>query len=790
MRALNQMQRAAVLGSGVMGAQIAAHLAGCGVQVFLFDLCSESEDQPNVLAEKALRGLSKLKPEALLDKTVLACIQAANYRDDLPLLSHCDLIIEAVSERPEIKKALYTQISPRLNPEAILASNTSGLSIGLLAQALPTELRPRFCGIHFFNPPRYMHLVELIAHEDSDTEMLDFLEAFLTSRLGKGVIRARETPAFIANRIGTFSIVSICHHAERFKLAPVEVDLLTGELLGRPKSATYRTMDLVGLDILAAVVGSLRTRLTDDPWQQQFTLPSWITDLLAKKALGQKSGAGVYKKVAGQIRVYQPDLGEYRVSAAKIAPDLGALFALKDPQKRFEALLACDEPQAQFLRALLADLFHYAAFHLESVAHNAADLDLAMRWGFGWQQGPFELWQSLGWQRVSQWLQAEIKAGSTLADAPLPDWVFQQSQVHGEQGSWSACDGIFQPLAEHAVYQRQLFRPRPVGVLPAEKITVVEEGEGVRLWHNGDGLLVVSFTTKLHTVDNEVLMGLLRAIELAEREFKALLIWQPHAPFCAGANLKLVLESMAAGQADQVEALVKQFQQVSLRLKQSSVPTVAVVQGLALGGGCELLLHCDRVVAAQESYIGLVETGVGLVPAGGGCKEMLWRALEGLPEGADPLPPVARYFESMALATVSGSAQQAKALGYLRPADLIVPHVDELLYVAKQQAKALAESNYLPPLPQQVPVLGRSGLATLKTKLFNLREGGFISPYDFTVAESLARVLCGGDLEAGSRVDEGWVLALEREAFMALLRNKETQQRILHTLKTGKPLRN
>ncbi|MDQ7016913.1 MAG: 3-hydroxyacyl-CoA dehydrogenase/enoyl-CoA hydratase family protein [Gammaproteobacteria bacterium] len=790
MRALNQMQTAAVLGSGVMGAQIAAHLANSGLQVRLFDLCSESEGQPNALAEKALRGLAKLKPEALLDKMVLARIQAANYRDDLPQLRHCDLVIEAVSENPKIKKALYQQVAEQFNPEAIFASNTSGLSIERLAAALPISLRPHFCGIHFFNPPRYMHLVELIAHSGSDAEMLDFLEAFLTHRLGKGVIRARDTPAFIANRIGTFSIVSICHHAERFKLAPVEVDLLTGKLLGRPKSATYRTMDLVGLDILAAVVGSLRTRLTDDPWQQQFTLPSWIMDLLAKKALGQKSGAGVYKKVEGQIRVYQPDLGEYRVSAAKIAPDLGALFAIKDPQKRFEALLACDEPQAQFLRSLLADLFHYAAFHLEEIAHNAADLDLAMRWGFGWQQGPFELWQSLGWQLVSQWLQAEIEAGQTLSDAPLPDWVFQQSQIHGKLASWSACDGVFQPLAEHAVYQRQLFRPRPVGVLPSEKITVVEEGEGVRLWHSGDGLLVLGFESKLHTVDRAVLVGLLRAIALAEREFKALLIWQPHAPFCAGANLKLVLESVAAGQADQVETLVEQFQQVSLRLKYSTVPTVAAVQGLALGGGCELLLHCDRVVAAQESYIGLVETGVGLVPAGGGCKEMLWRALEGLPEGADPLLPVAGYFEQIAMAKVSASAQQARALGYLRPADPIVPHVDELLYVAKQQAKALAESNYLPPLPMKIPVLGRSGLATLKAKLFNLREGGFISPYDFTVAEGLARVLCGGDLEAGSRVNEGWVLALEREMFMALLRNKETQQRILHTLKTGKPLRN
>jgi len=321
-------------------------------------------------------------------------------------------------------------------------------------------------------------------------------------------------------------------------------------------------------------------------------------------------------------------------------------------------------------------------------------------------------------------------------------------------------------------------------------VTVLEDGQGVRLWHSGDGVLVINFKTQLNTVDNEVLEGLLHALDLAEREFEALILWQPQAPFCAGANLKLVLERMAAGEAALVEALVAQFQQVSLRLKHSSIPTVAAVQGLALGGGCELLLHCDRVVAAQESYIGLVETGVGLVPAGGGCKEMLLRASMDLVAGADPLPLLGRYFEQIAMAKVSGAAQQARDLSYLRRADSVIFHTDELLHVAKQQARALAESNYLPPLPQNISVLGRSGWAMLKAKLVNLREGGFISPYDYVVADALAGVLCGGDLEAGGVVDEAWILRLEREAFMRLLANEQTQQRMLHTLKTGKPLRN
>jgi len=789
MKALNQIQTAAVLGSGVMGAQIAAHLASCGLQVSLFDLCQEG-DRPNLLAEKALAGLSKMKPEVLVDESVLPRIHLGNYRDNLPSLSHCDLVIEAISERPDWKQALYQQVSPFLNPEGIFASNTSGLSIEALAQALPEALRPNFCGVHFFNPPRYMHLVELIAHSSSSAAMLGLLEGFLTSRLGKGVIRARDTPAFIANRIGTFSIVSICHHAERFKLTPEVVDRLTGELIGRPKSATYRTMDLVGLDILQAVVASLRGVLQDDPWRKQFTLPNWISILLEKKSLGQKSGEGVYKKVAGEICVYDPEQDDYRPSEAKLSAELKAVFAITDPQRRFLALLNCDEPQAQFLCALFADLFHYAAFHLATVAHNAADLDLAMRWGFGWQQGPFELWQSLGWQAVTEWLQGEIAAGRTLSNAPLPEWVVQQSGVHNEQGSWSASKSEFQALSQHPVYQRQIFRPQPLVVSAPKNMTVLEDGNGVRLWHSGDGLLVVNFKTQLNTVDNEVLEGLLRALDLAEREFEALILWQPQAPFCAGANLKLVLERMAAGEAALVETLVAQFQQVSLRLKHSSIPTVAAVQGLALGGGCELLLHCDRVVAAQESYIGLVETGVGLVPAGGGCKEMLLRASTDWVEGADPLPLLGRYFEQIAMAKVSGSAQQARDLDYLRPADSVIFHTDELLHVAKQQARALAESNYLPPLSQKISVLGRSGWAMLKAKLVNLREGGFISPYDYVVADALAGVLCGGDLEAGSVVDEAWILRLEREAFMRLLANEKTQKRMLHTLKTGKPLRN
>ncbi len=789
MKALNRIQTAAVLGSGVMGAQIAAHLASCGLQVSLFDLCQEG-DKPNALAEKALAGLSKMKPEVLVDEMVLPRICPANYRDDLPSLSHCDLVIEAISERPDWKQALYQQVAGFLNPNGIFASNTSGLSIEALAQALPVALRPRFCGIHFFNPPHYMHLVELIAHSNSDAAMLDLLEGFLTSRLGKGVIRAQDTPAFIANRIGTFSIISICHHAERFKLAPEVVDRLTGELIGRPKSATYRTMDLVGLDILQAVVASLRGVLQDDPWQEQFMLPNWIGTLLERKSLGQKSCLGVYKKVAGEVCVYDPELDDYRPSAAKISAELSAVFAIADPQRRFLALLNCDEPQAQFLRALFADLFHYAAFHLENMAHNAADLDLAMRWGFGWQQGPFELWQSLGWQAVTEWLQGEIVAGRTLSKAPLPEWVIQQNAVHAELGSWSASEGEFQLLSQHPVYQRQIFQPQPLAASAPKNSTVLEDGKGVRLWHSGDGLLVVNFKTQLNTVDNEVLEGLLRALDLAEREYEALILWQPQVPFCAGANLKLVLERMAAGEAVLVEKLVAQFQQVSLRLKHSSVPTVAAVQGLALGGGCELLLHCDRVVAAQESYIGLVETGVGLVPAGGGCKEMLLRASADLVLGADPLPLLGSYFEQIALAKVSASAQQARGLAYLRPVDVVIPHQDELLYVAKQQVRALAESNYLPPLEQKIAVLGRSGWAMLKAKLVNLREGGFISAYDFVVADALAGVLCGGDLEAGSVVDEGWILRLEREAFMRLLANEQTQQRMLHTLKTGKPLRN
>ncbi len=791
------VRRAAVLGAGVMGAQIAAHLANAGIPVVLFDLTAREGD-PNGIVGRALDGLRKLEPAPLAIKERLAAIEAANYDHDLERLRECDLVIEAIAERMDWKRDLYERIAPHVAAHAVLASNTSGLSIGALAEALPAALRGRFCGVHFFNPPRYMHLVELIAPPACDAGLLDALETFLTTTLGKGVVRAKDTPNFIANRVGIFSVLATMHYTQAFGLGFDVVDALTGPAIGRAKSATYRTSDVVGLDTMAHVVKTMRDTLPDDPWHALFETPAVLAGLVAQGALGQKSKAGFFRKSGKEIQVLDPASGTYRTAAGAISPEVQKLLAIDEPREKLAALRASSEPQAQFLWAIFRDLFHYCAYHLAAIANSARDVDLALRWGFGWQMGPFELWQAAGWTDVAQWIAKDIADGKTLASVPLPAWVREgpaAGGVHQVQGAWSASTGTFVPRSTLPVYRRQYF-PDPVLGERWPRGTTIAETAAVRTWHLADDIAIVSFRTKGHTIGEDVLDGLLDAIERAERGFRGLVIWQPREPFSLGANLKAVMPDVQAARWGAVEAVVAKFQQTSQRLRYSLVPTVAAVRGMALGGSCEFILHCDRTVAALESYIGLVEVGVGLLPAGGGCKEFAMRAVQECARGAsgsqmDQFPFLRTYFQTMAKATVSKSALEAKELGYLRPADVVILHPHELLFVAHAEARALADAGYRPPLPMAgIPVAGKTGIATLEMLLVNMRDGGFISAYDFEVCLRVARVLCGGEVEPGSVVDEKWLLELERTEFMHLVRNPRTQERIAHTLATGKPLRN
>ena len=822
------IRKVAVLGAGVMGAQIAAHLVNANVETLLFELPAKDGD-PNGNVNKALEGLKKLDPSPLASPAKLTCIQAANYEQHLEKLRECDLVIEAIAERMDWKSDLYRKVAPYLGAQTIFASNTSGLSINKLAEAFPENLRHRFCGIHFFNPPRYMHLVELIPCTGTEALLLDQLEEFLVSTLGKGVVRAKDTPNFIANRIGVFSMLATQHHARAFNLGFDTVDALTGRYLGRPKSATFRTLDVVGLDVFAHVVNTMRENLTDDPWHKHFELPNWMNRLVDQGALGQKTRRGIYQKIGKEIRVLDLHTEEYRLSDSEVDYGVKDILRERDWAKKLAGLRSNPHPQAKFLWATFRDVFHYCALQLESIANNARDLDSAVCWGFGWDSGPFEIWQAAGWQQVAGWISADIVAGKAMSDVPLPAWAVDPSRtgVHTPQGSYAPAGNSYQARSSLPVYRRQLFPDRLLGESIQYGETVFETDD-IRMWHTGDDIAILSFKSKMHAISNEVLDGILRAIAEAEAHFTALIIWQTEAPFSAGAHLLQLMQGVqeagdapsaglldkfkgaaqrvkytiagggglgeivnaAAGNVPRVEDVVAKFQQVSLRLRYAQVPTIAAVYGLALGGGCEFSMHCTRIVAALESYIGLVEVGVGVLPAGGGSKEMALRAANEA-RGGDIFPYLKRYFQNIAMGEVAKSAELARDMGYLRPSDRIVLNQYELLHVAKEEAKALTATAYRPPLqPRQIPVAGRPGIATLKAAMVNMLEGGFISEHDYNIGCRIAETMCGGDVEAGSLVDEQWLLDLERKNFMELLATDKTRARVEYMLKNGKPLRN
>jgi 3-hydroxyacyl-CoA dehydrogenase len=783
------IRKAAVLGAGVMGAQIAAHLANANVKLLLFELAAEGKDK-NANVKKALDALAKLNPSPLASAVVLKQIEPANYDEHLHLIADCDLVIEAISERMDWKKALFEKVAPHIGPDAIFASNTSGLSITELAKTLPGQLRKRFCGIHFFNPPRYMRLVEVIPTAETESAILDRLETFLTTTLGKGVVRAKDTPNFVANRVGVFSMLATMHHTTAFKLGFDEVDALTGPAIGRGKSATYRTADVVGLDTMAHVIKTLADTLPDDPWHAYYEAPEWLAALIAKGALGQKSKAGFYTKKGKDILVLDVAKQDYRAQTGAIAEEVQAILKEKSPAQQFAKLRASPHPQAQFLWAIFRDVFHYSAVHLAQIAHSARDVDLAVRWGFGWKLGPFEVWQAAGWQQVAKWIEEDIAGGKAMVKAPLPKWVTDGRQgVHFPEGSYSAETGRLVPRSKLPVYARQLFPELVLGEKPADRGVTVFEDEGVRMWHQGDRIAIVSFKSKMHSLGTGVLLGLNRAIDEAERNFDALVIWH-EAPFAVGADLKAALESLKAGKFDEFEQMVALFQKTSQRLKYSLVPTVAAVEGMALGGGCEFAMHAQRTVAALESYFGQVEVGVGLLPAGGGLKEFAERAAAWA-KGGDAFPELQRYFKLAAMGDVSKSAEHAREMGLLRPGDLVIFHPAELLHVARAEARAMAEAGMRPALPPpQIPVAGDTGIATLKMLLVNMKEGGFISEHDYEVSSRIAEVLCGGPVEPGSLVDEKWLLDLERKNFVELAKTPKTQERIEYMLKNGKPLRN
>ena len=803
-----QVKKVAVLGAGVMGAQIAAHLVNVRVPVILFDLPAK-EGPKNGIVTRAIDGLKKLKPAPLGQADDAALIQQANYEEHLALLKDCDLVIEAIAERMDWKLDLYKKIAPFLAPHAIIASNTSGLSITQLSQALPEEIKPRFCGIHFFNPPRYMMLVELINTPTTQPQILDDLEAFVTSNLGKGVVRAKDSPNFIANRVGIAGMLATMKEVENFGLTFDVVDDLTGKKLGRASSGTFRTADVVGLDTMAHVIKTLQDTLSleTDPFYASFTTPEVLKTLLEMGHLGQKTKVGFFKKQGRDVLRFDLDAKEY-VPAGQKADEVYGRMLKKPAAQRLQLLRNSEGAQGRFLWAILRNSFHYAAVHLGAIADNARDVDVCMRWGFGLKQGPFELWQEAGWLTVANMVREDIEAGKALCHAPLPDWVFNgpvadAGGVHTPQGSWSPNTGQFVAPRILPVYQRQHFPESVLGANAASAATAgktLHEDEAIRLWTLDQNLddpgasqvLIASIKTKMHAIGAGVIEGLDAAIDLAEKDYQGLVIWSPDDMFSAGADLQSMLPAFVMGGVKAIDGAAAELQRVMLKLRYANVPTIAAVRGLALGGGCEMAVYCAKRVVAMESYIGLVEVGVGLVPGAGGLTYLARRAAENAAAstGKDLLPFLTEGFTAAATARVGTSALESRKLGYLIESDVVVPHKDELLFVAINEARSMFASGYRAPHKRAFAVAGRSGVATIKGSLVNMRDGGFISAHDFHIASLIANVVCGGDVDAGSLVTEEYVMSLERQAFCQLLVHPKTQERIMGMMSTGKPVRN
>ena len=800
------VRKVAVLGAGVMGAQIAAHLVNVKVPVALFDLPAK-EGPKNGIVTRAVDALKKQKPAPLGVPEDAVLIQQCNYEEHMAVLGGCDLVIEAIAERMDWKLDLYRKIAPFVAAHAIVASNTSGLSITQLSEALPEEIKPRFCGIHFFNPPRYMQLVELINTPTTQSQVLDDLEAFVTSNLGKGVVRAKDSPNFIANRVGIAGMLATMKEVENFGLTYDVVDDLTGKKLGRASSGTFRTADVVGLDTMAHVIKTLQDTLSldSDPFYGSFATPEVLKTLLEKGNLGQKSKAGFFKKVGRDILRFDMATRDY-VPGGEKSDEVYARMLKKPAAERLKLLRNAEGAQGQFLWAILRNSFHYAAIHLAAIADNARDVDWCMRWGFGMKQGPFELWQEAGWLEVARMVQEDIDAGRALCKAPLPEWVFKgpvadAGGVHTPQGSWNPTTQQFVPVRHLPVYDRQHFPESVLGARAADAKTAgntVHEDDHIRLWTLGaagsaDGdVLIASIKTKMHAIGPGVVEGLLQAQELAEKDYRGLVIWSPDDMFSAGADLQAMLPAFMMGGAKAIQGAEQEMQQMMLKLRYSNVPVVSALRGLALGGGCELAVYSSKRVVAMESYIGLVEVGVGLVPGAGGLTYIARRAAENsaASTGKDLLPFLTEGFTAAAMAKVGTSALESRKLGYVLDSDVIVAHKDELLFVAINEARAMANSGYRAPHKRLFPVVGRSGVATIKGSLVNMRDGGFISAHDFHIASLIAEVVCGGDVDAGTLVSEEYLMTLERNAFGALLQSPKTQERIMGMMSTGKPVRN
>jgi 3-hydroxyacyl-CoA dehydrogenase len=771
----------AVLGAGTMGAQVAAHVVAQGLDVALLDVASAGGDR-NAAAKKGREALRRLKPTPLHLPEHVSLLRPGNLEDDLATeLKAADWVFEAVVEDLEIKKQLFAKVAPLVKNTAIVTSNTSGLGIAKMTAGQPAEFRRRFFGTHFFNPPRYLKLLETIAGPETDPAVLSAFEAFADRVLGKGVVRAKDTPNFIANRIGSFGFGAALAALVELDLTIEQVDALTGPAIGRAKSATFRTADIAGVDVATKVAENLHAAVPNDPQRETFVVPDFMTEMVKRGLLGEKAGAGFYKKQGGDILALDWKTFEYRPRQKPKLASLDATASEPDPAVRLARVMAGDDKASRFLWRVLAGTSLYAASLVPEISDDIASVDRAMEWGYGWGRGPFRLADAIGVKAL-----AENAARTGVAVPPLVDRLLASGRPSFYMKEGGA-ETAFGPLGVAPVPSR----PGVVD-LAARKAqgAVRKKNPGASLVDLGDGCGLVEFHTKMNALGQDTFAMLKAAVE-AKGSFDALVVGNQGENFTVGANLMVVLLAVQEEEWEELDASIRQFQDANMALKYADVPVVAAPFGLTLGGGCEISLHAARVQLSAETYMGLVEVGVGVVPGGGGTKELALRAHDrclGV-EGADPFPFVKRAFEQIVFARVSSSGQEVKR-SLLTPADGISANPDRLIEDAKQVALGLARAGYRPGSPRvDVPVLGAPALATFKMGIHNARAAGHASEHDALVATKVATILCGGDRSPGVASEQHY-LDLEREAFLSLLGTKKTQERIAYMLKEGKPLRN
>ena len=798
-----RIKKIAIIGSGIMGSGIACHFANIGVDVLLLDivprelndkekakgLTLEDKIVRNRMVNDALTASIKSKPAPLYHASFKNRITTGNLEDDIAKVANVDWIMEVVVERLDIKQQVFEKLEKYRTPGTLITSNTSGIPIKFMSEGRSEDFQKHFCGTHFFNPARYLKLFEIIPGPKTDTSVLDFLNGYGEQFLGKTSVIAKDTPAFIGNRIGIFSIQSLFHAVKDLDLTIEEVDKLSGPVIGRPKSATFRTVDVVGLDTLVHVANGIRENCKDDERLALFELPDFINTMMENKWLGSKTGQGFYKKTVsaeGKKEILSLDLNtlEYRSAKRAKFATLELTKTIDNVADRFKVLVKGKDKAGEFYRKSFAALFAYVSNRIPEITDELYKIDDAMKAGFGWQHGPFQIWDAIGVEKGIEMMKAE-----GLAPA---DWVHDMI-ASGSDSFYSIMDGATYSYDIPKKIQEKIPGQDSFIILDnIRKTTEVFKNSGVSVQDLGDGILNVEFQSKMNTIGGDVLAGLNKAIDMAEKDFAGLVVGNQGPNFSVGANIGMIFMMAAEQEYDELNAAIKYFQDTMMRMRYSSIPTISAPHGMALGGGCEISLHADKIVAASETYMGLVEFGVGVIPGGGGSKEMALRASDTFRKGDVQLNTLQEYFLTIGMAKVSTSAYEAFDLGLMQQGkDVVVVNKDRQIAVAKAHAKLMADAGYTQPVKRtDVKVLGKQALGMFMVGTDSMKDSKYISAHDMKIANKLAYVMAGGDLSEPTLVSEQYLLDLEREAFLSLCTERKTLERIQHMLTKGKPLRN